>query len=100
MSKTVESVEKGQLWLRPGHIVPLLVLLQVLMVFSIWSLGAVNEGTDEQFALYLAANLVSFAMISYLYRVDNVNRGLLLAGVCMVLLSVLLIVFGESLGIF
>ncbi len=86
--------ERVQRTLGRGSIVPLFVILQALVVFSIWSLGAINETTDRLYALYLSVDLVSFAAVSYLYRVDYVNRGLLAAAVVMILILILPIMFG------
>jgi O-antigen/teichoic acid export membrane protein len=46
----------------------LLLLLQAVATIFLWTLDALNEISEGIFALFLAANLVSFAMISYLYR--------------------------------
>ena len=66
------------------RIVVLLLLLQVVTTAFLWTLDALNEISESTFALFLAADLVSFAMISYLYR--NVkemgipNRGWIAVG--------------------
>lgn len=76
------------------RIVALLLLLELLSVYFLWVLNPVGPGTEDAFALYLAADLVSFAMISYVYRAlkedDRFGRAPLIAGCCFVLVLLLL----------
>jgi hypothetical protein len=85
MSKRVEQMNL--------RIVALLLLLGLLSVYFLWTLNPVSQTSEAIFALFLSVDLVSFSMISYIYRVDkrgdNASRGLLLAGCCMVLLLLL-----------
>jgi hypothetical protein len=85
MSRMVEQVNV--------RIVPLLLLLGLLSVCFLWTLNPVSQTSEAMFALFLSVDLVSFSMISYLYRVDkrgdSASRGLLLAGCCMILLLLL-----------
>jgi hypothetical protein len=37
-------------------------------VIFLWTLDALNQVSEEIFALFLAADMIGFAMISYLYR--------------------------------
>ncbi len=50
------------------RVVILLLLLQAVTTLFLWTLDALNEISEGVFALFLAADLVAFAMISYLYR--------------------------------
>jgi hypothetical protein len=72
------------------RIVALLVLLELVSVSFVWTLNPVSGQGETTFALFLALDLVAFAMISYVYRVnkrgDGVNRVALLSGCCFALL--------------
>jgi len=72
------------------RIVALLVLLEFVSVSFLWSLNPVTGQGETLFALFLALDLVAFAMISYVYRVskrgDSISRGPLIAGCCFALL--------------
>ena len=65
-------------------VVSLLLLFELVSVFFLWTFNAVGPDAESTFALLLAADLVSFAMISYVYRVlnreDRFGRLPLLAG--------------------
>jgi hypothetical protein len=54
------------------------LLLQFITMFFLWTLSVFNATTERLFALFLSIDLISFAVISYLYRTakmgDNVNR--------------------------
>ena len=68
------------------RIVALLILLELLSVSFVWTLNPISGQGEATFALFLALDLVTFAMISYVYRVnrrgDDVNRVAILAGCC------------------
>jgi hypothetical protein len=85
MSKMVEQMNL--------RIVALLLLLGLLSVYFVWTLNPLSQTSEAIFALFLSIDLVSFSMISYVYRVDkrhdSASRGLLLAGCCMLLLLLL-----------
>jgi hypothetical protein len=67
----------------------LLLLLELVSVLSLWSLNSTTLAGETVFGLLLAVSLVSFALISYIYRMDKwgdrVNRGVVLVGCVMVL---------------
>lgn len=71
----------------------LLLLLELLSVLFLWSLNSLTQVGETAFGLLLAVSLISFALISYIYRMhkwnDGVNRGVLLTG-CVVALILLL----------
>lgn len=50
------------------RVVTLLLLLEALSVYFLWTFNPVGPEAEATFALFLAADLVSFAMISYVYR--------------------------------
>ena len=76
------------------RIVALLLLLELLSVYFLWELNPIGPGAEDAFAVYLAADLVSFAMISYIYRGlktdDRFGRAPLIAGCCFVVILLLL----------
>jgi hypothetical protein len=89
MSKMVEQMNL--------RIVALLLLLGLLSVYFVWTLNPLSQTSEAIFALFLSVDLISFSMISCIYRVDkradNPSRGLLLAGCCMILLLLLASLF-------
>lgn len=73
-------------------IVELLIIVEAVSVYFLWTLNGVSEDGNTIFAILLAVVLVAFAMISYLYRTyksgDNPSRGLLIGACCMILLLI------------
>lgn len=74
------------------NIVYLLLVVEAVSVFFLWDLNPINKAGEAVFAILLAVDLVAFAMISYIYRNyksgDTLNRGLLLAACCLILVLV------------
>jgi RsiW-degrading membrane proteinase PrsW (M82 family) len=72
------------------RIIVFLLILQIVSTIFLWTLDALNQISEAVFALFLAVDLVSFAMISYMYRVrkqgDSPRRGWLLVGCAMMLI--------------
>lgn len=72
------------------RIVALLVLLELISVSFIWMLNPLTGEGETTFAIFLALDLVAFAMISYTYgtkrRGETISRGPLIAGCCFMLL--------------
>jgi hypothetical protein len=56
------------------RIVTLLLSLQVTCIVFMWTLDALNQISEAIFALFLAVNLISFAMMSYIYRVNKLDE--------------------------
>ena len=58
-------------------------------VYFLWALNPVNKSGEAVFAIFLAVDLVSFMMISYVYRTyksgDQFSRALLIGACCMIL---------------
>jgi len=52
----------------------LLLSLQVVVIAYIWVLNAVSSVSASRFALFLAVDLLSFAMVAYLYRKQKWNE--------------------------
>ena len=74
------------------RIVSLLILVAAISVFVLWSVNPVGGGSETTFALYLAVDLVSVAMISYVERSvsrdSRIGRAPLIAGCAFVLFLV------------
>ncbi len=72
------------------RIVTLLLALQAVSVYLLWSLNPSMQSDQTTFAAFLAVVLVCLSMISYTLRVekrgDSANRFLLLAGCFLILL--------------
>jgi hypothetical protein len=49
----------------------MLVALQVTATLLLWFLNPITQSQTDTFALYLSVDLVSFAMLSYQYRVSK-----------------------------
>jgi uncharacterized membrane protein YozB (DUF420 family) len=67
------------------QVVILLLLLQAMSGIFLWSLNAVGSVNEGRFAVFLAMDLLSFAMAAYIYTHDKwgelVSRAWILAGV-------------------
>lgn len=59
--------------IQANRIIILLLALQVLSTGFLWTLDALNEISEGIFALFVAVDLLSFAMISYIYRSEKLN---------------------------
>jgi len=79
------------------RIVALLLVFELLSVYFLWVANPVGQGAEDAFALCLASDLISFAMISYVYRSlkreNSFRRAPLVAGCCFVVI-LLLVGFG------
>ena len=66
------------------RIVALLIIASVASVATLWTLNPTGSTNETTFAVYLAVSLLSFAMISYIYRSsksgDGIGRLPLVAG--------------------
>ena len=75
------------------RIVSLLLLVAAISVFILWSVNPLGSGSESTFALFLAVDLVSVAMISYIERAvareGRMARAPLVAGCCFILILVL-----------
>lgn len=56
------------------QIVSLLFLVQLVATFYLWTLNALNSISEGKFAAFLAVDLLSFAIISYIFRAQRWNR--------------------------
>ena len=75
------------------RIVALLLVIASISVFVLWTVNPVGSGSETTFALYLAIDLISVALISYVHRSvtggDRISRVPLIAGCCFILLLAL-----------
>ena len=71
------------------RVIVLLLVLQAVSIVLLWTLDALNQVSEGTFALFLAVDMISFAMVSYIYRHDKEaeppSRGWLIVGSVLVL---------------
>jgi hypothetical protein len=56
------------------QIISLLLLLQAIMTVFLWTLNAVSSVSEGRFAVFLAVDLLAFAMISHTYLAQRWSR--------------------------
>jgi hypothetical protein len=56
------------------RVVPLLLTLQALSVYLLWTLNPSGRSGQAEFAVTLAAVLVSLSLVSYIFRVEKWGR--------------------------
>jgi hypothetical protein len=56
-----------------SSVVAILVIFQIASVVFLWTISTVGLAAEQLFALFLGADVLSFAMVSYLYR--NLKAG-------------------------
>jgi hypothetical protein len=78
-------------------LVNLLICLQCISMIFLWTLDATNIVSEGKFAVFLAVNLLSFAMVAYAYR--KLKVGQLISRIWMLLGSLGLVVLLFS-GLF
>ena len=62
-------------WQSVRLLVALLLVLQLVSVVLMWSLNPIGQRSEASFALLLAADLVSFSMVSYMARGRDLEGG-------------------------
>lgn len=66
------------------RVVALLLVLQVISIVYLWTGNAFGTVSDARFAIFLATNLLSFAIVAYIYTHDKweavTARGWILVG--------------------
>jgi hypothetical protein len=69
---------------RNDILVVLLIILQLASTNFLWGLDPTSSVSQSRFAIFLAIDLLSFAMIAYVFRktrtVESAYRGWLLIG--------------------
>ncbi len=77
--------------------VVLLLLVQAFSVIFLWSLDTFSQVSEDLFALFLSIDLLSFTMLSYIYRKQRTDEGIsglaILSGCAAILILMLGIVF-------
>ncbi len=72
-----------------NRLIVLLLSLQVEATVFLWTLDTISQASESTFALFLAVDLVSFAIISYIYRTRKQGgfpqRGWIIVGCVLVL---------------
>ena len=70
----------------------LLVILGFVSSFVLWTIDTASASGEALFALYMSMDLVSFAMISYVYRGtkrgEGISRVWMIVGFCLLLVLV------------
>jgi hypothetical protein len=94
MTPKEPSSDTHVLFERTGvRVVGLLLLFESISVFFLWVANPIGQGAEEAFALCLASDLISFAMISYVHRSlkqqNRFKRYPLIVGCCFVVILLL-----------
>jgi len=83
----MEKAEQAEL-----KITGLLVVIGFVSSFVLWTIDTASSSGETLFALYMSIDLISFAMIAYVYRVttggEPVERLWMLVGICLILVMV------------
>jgi hypothetical protein len=76
------------------RIVTLLLVLQFVSTGYLWTVNGIGTTSEARFAVFLAVNLLSFSIVTYVYTHDKweetISRGWILAaalGLALLLLS-------------
>ena len=78
-----------------NRIIILLIALQVLSTGFLWTLDALNNVSEGIFALFVAVDLLSFAMVSYIYRREKIGQSTSKAWILLGCLILLAIIFSS-----
>jgi hypothetical protein len=74
------------------RMVALLLMVAALSVFVLWTVNPIGSGSETTFALFIAVDIVSVAIISYIQRSiserDRIGRAPVLAGCCFIVFLV------------
>lgn len=83
--------------MKTDRVVLPLVLLQAVSVVTLWSLDSLDKVGQETFTLFLAVDLIAFAIMAHVYRTTREGEGLgrrsALAGSLVILLILLTTLF-------
>jgi hypothetical protein len=81
------------------RIIALMLVVEVISVFLLWTLDPLTSQGQDAFALYLAVDFVAFAMMAYLYRILNaegrISRVFMIAG-CLFIAALFFVSFTLS----
>jgi len=74
------------------RLMALLLVVAMISVFTLWTLSSTVVTSQSVFGIYLAVDLVCFAMISYIYRTSKsggrLSRAFMVAGCVLLLILV------------
>ncbi|MDG6905052.1 MAG: hypothetical protein JRN20_04625 [Nitrososphaerota archaeon] len=74
------------------RMIGLLLIAEAVVAYFLWTLNPTDQAGETVFGLFLAVDLVSLSMMSYIYRTykrgDGPHRGPLLVACCMILILV------------
>lgn len=75
-----------------ARIVGLLIIVEAVSVYFLWTLNPVNEAGEGVFAILIAVDLLSLMLISYIYRTyksgDQFNRAVMIIPCALILILV------------
>jgi hypothetical protein len=73
-----------------GRVVVSFLLLQVLAISYLWTINGLSASGERGFALFLAVDLVSFAIVSHIYLTqrggEEISRAWVFLGASLVLI--------------
>jgi len=66
------------------QVVSLLLMLQLVATIFLWTLSSIGTADEGRFAVFLAVDLLSFAMVAFVFTHDKwgeeISRGWILMG--------------------
>jgi hypothetical protein len=66
------------------QVVSLLLMLQLVATIFLWTLSSIGTADEGRFAVFLAVDLLSFAMVAFVFAHDKwgeeISRGWILMG--------------------
>jgi predicted membrane channel-forming protein YqfA (hemolysin III family) len=65
---TQESQEQEGPRVLLNSVIAILIIIQIVSVLFLWSVSTVGFRAEQLFALFLGSDVLSFAMVSYIYR--------------------------------
>jgi hypothetical protein len=78
-----------------ARIVVSFLLLQALAIAFLWTINGLSLYGEREFALFLGVDLVSFAIVSYIYRTERGGEEINRAWVFVGGLAVLILMFAS-----
>jgi hypothetical protein len=78
-----------------ARIVVSFLLLQAIAIAFLWTINGLRPSGEREFALFLGVDLVSFAIVSYIYRTERGGEEFNRAWVFVGGLAVLILMFAS-----
>jgi len=72
--KCCNLIEQNKSQTLLSSVIAVLIIIQVVSVAFLWSVSTVGLEAEQLFALFLGADVLSFAMVSYIYRSLKANE--------------------------